>query len=267
MLLYQYWAMTRNPAMAGWLAQNVTDAPPLVDFVLGYGLVGLLALPGLVYIIRQGREATPGQWLVVLWTVAAVALVYLPSELQRRMIHGLHLPLSILAAIGLGWSLTTSRLTAGYQRLVTLVVIILGALGTLAIWMLPLISLFQSPETSIAVPLLFLRQEEVAAFEWLREQTGPDEVILASPRLGMFVPGQTGARVFYGHPFETLEAETKRAQVEAFYEGKLETVSPAPDYIIYGPSERTFGQPERLADYSADFTAGELVIYKVVRSQ
>ena len=267
MLLYQYWAMTRNPAMAGWLAQNVTDAPPLVDFVLGYGLVGLLALPGIVYVMRLGREATPGQWLVVLWTVAAVALVYLPSELQRRMIHGLHLPLSILAAIGLGWSLAKSRLTAGYQRLVTLIVIILGALGTLAVWMLPLISLLQAPENSIAVPLLFLREEEVAAFEWLREQTGPDEVILASPRLGMFVPGQTGARVFYGHPFETLEAEAKRAQVEAFYEGKLETVSPAPDYIIYGPSERAIGQPERLANYSPVFSAGELVIYKVDSSQ
>jgi hypothetical protein len=262
MLLYQYWAMTRNPAMAGWLAQNMTGAPPLVDFVLGYGLIGLLALPGIIYIIRQGREATSGQWLVVLWAVVAMALVYLPSELQRRMIHGLHIPLSMLAAIGLSLGLAKSRLTAGYQHLVKVGVITLGALGTLAVWGLPLISLLQTPETSMAVQVLFLRQEEVAAFEWLREQAGPDDVILASPRLGMFVPGQTGARVFYGHPFETLEAEAKRAQVEAFYEGELEAVSPAPDYIIYGPSERAFGEPARLADYSPVFSAGELVIYK-----
>lgn len=264
MLLYQYWVMTNNPAMAGWLAQNVTDAPALVDFGLGYGLVGLLALPGLIYIIRSGRtNVTSGQWLIVLWTVAAIALVYLPFDLQRRMIHGLHVPLSLLAAIGLSWGLAKSKLPAGYQHLTKVGVITLGTLGTLVVWGLPLISLLQAPESSNAIPLLFLREEEVAAFDWLREQVGPDEIILASPRLGMFVPGQTGARVFYGHPFETLEAEVKEAQVEAFYRGELESLSPAPDYLIYGPSERALGQPKRLAEYSPVFSAGELVIYKV----
>jgi hypothetical protein len=263
-LFYQYWVYTTNPAMVGWSAQNITTAPRVVDFLLGYGVVGLLALVGIGWVIRQHKSgSTSGEELVTLWTVTAVALVFFPFALQRRLIHGLHVPLCILAAIGLKRSLAHSTLSASYRRLITVVVVIFGVLGTLFVWGLPLLSILQSPEQSDITALLFIRQDEKTAFEWLREHTEADDVILASPRLGMMLPGQTGARVFYGHPFETLDAKNKEAQVKAFYSGELEAVSPSPDFIIYGPSERKLGQPKALPDGSPAFSAGELVIYQL----
>jgi len=85
---------------------------------------------------------------------------------------------------------------------------------------------------------------------------------MASPRLGMFIPGQTGARGFYGHPFETIVAKQKKALVEAFYRGDVAKVSPPVDFIIYGPDERKLGQPQNLAAWPVVFSADNLVIYK-----
>ena len=101
-------------------------------------------------------------------------------------------------------------------------------------------------------------------FNWLRENTIQNNVVLTSPRLGMFVPGQTGARPFYGHPFETLDADTKKTMAEAFYRGDIEIVSPAPDFIIYGPAERALGgQPQNLTTYPIAFSTQNINIYKV----
>jgi hypothetical protein len=78
----------------------------------------------------------------------------------------------------------------------------------------------------------------------------------------MFIPGQTGARAFYGHPFETIEAKQKKAMVEAFYRGEIEAVTPVVDFIIYGPAERQLGQPENLANWPVVFSTDDVVVYK-----
>jgi hypothetical protein len=82
----------------------------------------------------------------------------------------------------------------------------------------------------------------------------------------MFIPDQTGARSFYGHPFETINADTKKAMAEAFYRGEVATVSPLPDFIIYGPSERALGeQPRNLALYPVVFSTQDITVYQVIK--
>jgi hypothetical protein len=116
--------------------------------------------------------------------------------------------------------------------LVIVAVVTIGALGTLLVWLLPLIGTRGSPAGSTAA-LFFVREEEQAAFNWLQQNAGPDQVILTSPRLGLFVPGETGARAYYGHPFETVGAKGKAAQAEAFFRGEIESVSPQPAGRFY----------------------------------
>ncbi len=264
-IFYQYWVSVTNPALAGWSAQNLTPAPAVLDVGLGYGLVGLLALAGAAFVLRRRNQPVSGEWLALWWAVTTVALVYIPFELQRRLITGLHLPLCILAGLGLHRWLARSRLKPGYQRLVISAAITLGALGTLAVWTLPLAGLRQSPQESPTTALFFLRTEEQAAFEWLRRQAEPDAVVLASPRVGMFVPGQTGLRTFYGHPFETIQAGAKKAQVDAFFKGEISQVTPPADYIFYGPTEQALGRPQLLAALPVVFSTEQVTIYKIER--
>lgn len=260
-IIYYYWVSTTHPIVRGWSAQNITAAPTLLNFGLGYGLIGLLAGLGGWQIVRRGKN--PAEWLVLLWAITTIGLVYTPFDLQRRLITGLHIPLCILAAIGLMRWLNHRRLRPGRRRLLIRGAVGLGVWGTLFVWLFPLAGIFQSPVKSETSALFFLRNEEVAALTWLRQNTDSNDIILASPRLGMFIPGQTGARVFYGHPFETIEAETKKAQVEAFYRGEIDMVSLPVDFIIYGPSEQAIGQPATLSDYEVVFTTDDISIYKV----
>ncbi len=263
-IAYDYWVSVSNPILAGWSRQNVTPAPAVLDLLLGYGLVGLLALVGGWIIIRRGwLDAPPGEGLVLLWAVTTIGLVYMPLDLQRRLINGLHIPLTLLAAIGLKRWLDRTTLNQRRRRLIGNAVVTVGGLGTLFVWGLPLLGMMSPPSESATTALFFLRNEEVAALDWLNENSQADDIILASPRLGMFVPGQTGARAFYGHPFETIEAETKKAMTEAFYRGEIQTVSPRPTFIFYGPSEQALGQPERLATYPTVFSTNHVEIYKV----
>ncbi len=269
-ILYDYWISKTNPIFAGWSAQNLTAAPSLVDLLLGYGLVGLLAIVGGWMIAHRDQNRSwsqpqlePGGWLVLGWAIVGVLLVYLPFDLQRRLITGLHIPLGILAAIGLSCWLANSRLRLSQRRQLTVVVVTIGALGTLFVWTIPLLVMLQPPATSETTALLFMREEELAAFTWLSENAAVDDVVLASPRVSMFVPGQAGTRVFYGHPFETLEAEKKRAMVEAFYHGETETIPTPVDFIIYGPAEQALGRPVSLSTLPIVFSQDNLLIYAV----
>lgn len=262
-IVYDYWVSTTNPILAGWSAQNITSAPPPLDLLLGYGLVGLLALGGGWLLVRQ-RPLKPesGEWLVFWWAATSLILLYLPFDLQRRLITGLHLPLCILAAIGLLRWLPSIGFKPNQRRSFTTVVVIVGALGTLFVWALPLLATRQSPGTSETTALLFMRREETAAFAWLRENATPGDVVLASPRVGLFIPGQSGTRTFYGHPFETIEAKPKKAIVEAFFRGNVQVISPAVDFIIYGPTEQQLGQPQNLTNWPVVFSMDNLAIYK-----
>ena len=261
-VVYQYWVSTSNPILAGWGAQNITPAPRVLDFILGYGLVGLLAVLGSSQIFRQRGHPTSGELFVFVWAATTIVLVYVPFELQRRLITGLHLPLCILAAIGLYRWLARSNIGADGRRLITVSIVTIGALGTLLVWTIPLIGTLGSPSDP-TVGLFFVREEELAAFRWLRQNAATDEVILASRRLGLFVPGHTGARAFHGHPFETVEFKEKEAQAEAFFRGEIEFVSPPADFVIYGPSEQSLGRPKSLVNHTLVFSTENLQIYRL----
>ncbi len=261
-MLYQLWVSVSNPAMAGWQAQNLTPTPSVLNLLLGYGLLGLLALVGAGQVIKQ-RPARPAEWLVLLWALTTLVLIFAPFSLQRRLITGLHVPLSILAAVGLLRGLAATRLRRRSQNLLVSAAVGLGLLGTVFVWLLPLLAALQGPESSPTSALLFIRQDEAAAFEWLRQHGAPDAVVLASERVGMFAPGQSGVRVFYGHPFETLNAKDKQAQLERFFGGGLAMTSPRPDFVFYGPSERALGQPAALATFTPVFTAETVTLYAV----
>jgi hypothetical protein len=253
---YDGWISLTDPMVIGWSAQNITAAPPPRDVLTGFGLTGLLAIAGGWHIIRHG-ERRPGEWLVLLWAITAIGLLYTPFALQRRLIFGLHLPLCLLATMGL-----TRWLRPHLRRMAITLVVFVGVLGMVFAGGLPLIGVFQSPETYKPAQMLYLREDEVTALAWLRQHSGRDTVILASPRVGMVVPGQTGARVFYGHPFETVNAKEKLAQVNAFYRGEINAVSPPADYIFYGPSEKELGRPARLNSFTEVFTTGKVSIYR-----
>ena len=206
-LLYAVWAMQADPAVAEWARQNVTPTPPMLDVILGLGIWLPLAIVG-AWRVQRERGWTPTLFSLIAWLLFIAALIYFPYPLQRRFLGGVFVPLAALSGVGLAWLLTK----LGRARMVALASVI--GFGFTAN-VLVLMALFVAPGR--ADPAVYLTNDEAAALRWLETQATPNDVVLADPRLGNFVPGWTGARTVYGHPMETIDAETKLAEVESFY--------------------------------------------------
>jgi hypothetical protein len=182
--------------------------------------------------------------------VGAVAvLLYLPFPLQRRFITGFHIPLSLLATLGLVrfvWPRLPIRkrgwVTGGVLGFTTLSNVFLIAVGLTGV-------------AQGSYPLCATRGE-AAALDWLAANTSPDDLVLAAPETGLFIPAWAGNRVVYGHPFETIRAQERKAEVAqffathdmAFQRGLLSRYEAR--YVVVGPREQSLGgtiNPESLA--------------------
>jgi hypothetical protein len=263
-LLYGYWIYTTNPAMSAWAEQNVTPAPRIFDLVLGFGLVGLLAILGGVVAVR---DRDPGGLALLTWSIVALVLVYVPFALQRRFLTGLGLPLAILAAMGLSRWLSP-KLSNRRVPLVGVVAVGVSALGSLFLLMVLILGVLNRQGQPDLFARLYLSQDESAAMEWLLTNAR-DEIVIAAPRTGMWLPGRSGVRVFAGHPFETIDVEVKDAQAEAFFRGEMpkdewQRLKEAYRirYVFVGPAEQALGGGgDYLREVAPIYHQGEVSIY------
>lgn len=207
LMLYDLYVYRTNPALAAWSAQNLTPSLPPWDYALGYGLVLLLALGGIAIALRRRETA---DLFLLSWAGSVMVLLYVPFVLQRRFITGLHVPLVLLAATGLE-GIIWPRIRAARRTLVTGLLVFLMALTNAFV---PLISVAGVAQGS---PLLVITRDEAAALAWLEENTSWTDTVLAPADLGQFISAWAGNRVVYGHPFETIEADTKEAEVACFF--------------------------------------------------
>jgi hypothetical protein len=232
MLAYQLFAISSDSLLSGWGAQNLTAAPPLWDVAISLSPLLILAPFGVRAVLSSGHEK--GRLLVV-WCVASLVLLYAPWTLQRRFMMGIFIPVVTLAALSLDGMVKDVR--RFWFRGVLLI-----------IWVLPTNFLvFQAGLHGINTrdSSLYLSRDESAGLDWIETNTPPDALILAAPETGLFIPTHTGRRVIYGHPYETVQAESQKIRVERFFRGTLspdtDILLRMADYIYYGPREREIG--------------------------
>lgn len=119
----------------------------------------------------------------------------------------------------------------------------------------------------------YLSVDEMQALRWLSRNTSPSDVVLASPETGNVIPSWAGNRVYYGHPFETVQAESKRAVLQALFGGQLGPEAregalrgAGVRYLYYGEQERRMGpfDPEGEAYLGLAFSNATVRIYRVM---
>jgi hypothetical protein len=237
--LYIQLAIRTDPVLAAWNSQNVTPSPPVWDWMLSYGLVLALAIPGTVAAVRQGRDSG---WLLVGWLGVTCVGMYVPFALQRRLSLGLGVSIGLLAGVG-WWHVLRERVVGRYRPLVQGVVVASSALTPV------FLVLAASLAPVLDGSLFYLTSDEWAALSWLRENASSDTVVLCAPEMGIFVPAWAGPRVVYGHPFETVDAERREQQVMDFYRGEMSAAEQAEfladarvAFVLVGPREQALGQ-------------------------
>ncbi len=240
--IYFYVVVTTIPAFAEWNRQNVTLAPSPLTLVLGFGLPLLIGLPALLRAIRQFE--LDDDRLMLLWLLAMVVWLYLPSSTQRRFMVGMMLPVAYFTtrAIEDFWFQRISRRHRNYALALVVSLMAVSPLFMLFQPVLPVIA--GDPARAVGI---FLERDYASAFQWLDGPTGQDDVVLVSPIVGAWLPGWSGARVIYGHPLETLNAAAKRAQVESWYQSEASAACAEllnkydVRFVIVGPEERKLG--------------------------
>ena len=273
----QYRAIAANPVLSAWQAQSTTFSPPPLHYVLGYGLVLILAVWGGARAVRAREEAaTP----LLLWPLIVAPLLYAPIvfNLQRRMIEGVQVPLAILAATGLvdgllpavqrsrlaGWLARRGYRRPRFGRLVALLTLALTTPSTLYL----LLSLTLGVTSGYGP--LYTSQAEMAAVRWLGEHGAPTDTVLSSYEIGGLIPAWSGRRVFWGHWAETIDLAHKRVEAEAFYSSD-EFDRPAflarydIAYVFHGPRERALGgfDPAAAPYLEPVFRQGDVTLYRV----
>jgi hypothetical protein len=244
----------------GWIEQNITLAPSPLTMIFGLGVPLLIALPGIYHALRDFEQ--DGDQLVLMWLLAILVVVYLPTNIQRRFTVGLMIPIAYFGTRALDnfWFPRVSRVWR-YRLLVAVIPVM-----TIS-HIFPLLS--NIPLSSDAVPPIgpFLERDYAAVFQWLKENTQPDDVILAVSDVSIWIPGWVGARVVYGHPFETMDADVKDAQVLKWYQGEDAAICRAllneyqVKYVIVGPEEKKLGTTRCVDDLTPVIAHDSVIVY------
>jgi hypothetical protein len=256
-LVYDIVVTYQDPFLKIWNSQNLTLSPPLWDLLISLSPLVFLALVG-VGTHYKSRERPIR--LLITWAILGVVLLYLPWGLQRRFMMGLYIPICALAAAGLGAMARNRRGFALAAILITLLVLPTN--------LVILLSSAQAIRTHN--PQIYLSKAEADALEWIATHTPMDAKILAAPETGLFIPAHTGRRVFYGHPYETVDAAQQKAMVSRFFEGSLSDAEEVEllaktDYVFAGPREQQIGGYLPTQNLESIFTANSVRIYRVIK--
>jgi hypothetical protein len=233
--LYNFWVFTSIPVFQVLGQQNIVRSPAPVHYILAYGVLVVLAIPGIK--VFWHKQDPYGLFLIA-WVVAVPLLVYLPFNLQRRLVMGVQLPLSILAATGL-FHLCQTRVKLWRQS--SLGLVIFSSLTNIFLLVGGLVNI------SAQQPPIFHPTTQVEAIQWLAH-TANGEVVLAVYETGNILPAYANVRAFVGHGPETIYSDEKQAQARQFFSGttgdewRRELLKKFNvRYVYYGPDEKAAG--------------------------
>jgi hypothetical protein len=264
-VFYYFWIANSDPVFIGWNTQNLTPSPALWDLFLSLSPALLLAFVGMgVFWSSKNqlhKSVSSNISLLVVWLVLGILLLYFPFSLQRRFMMGLYVPAVGLAVLGL------EKIRAwrpDWYRIFFLVVFIFAIPTNLVIFMTG----FYGAQNHD--PQLYLSVSETKAFEWLKKNTGYDSLVLASPDSGLFIPAYTGRRVIYGHPFETVNADTEEENVVNYFAGNLTNnqmeiflENRDVDYVFYGNREKDLGNISLIGKLVPEYSNEGVTIFRV----
>ncbi len=251
--LYYLYVWQTNEVFQMWDRQAGTPSPPWPHYLVGFGVMLLLA--GLFWWKRPSQRQ---HFAVLWWWLTAVALlVYAPLGPQRRFIQGGHAGLSILAAAGLVLVvLPRLQRTQPWQRIIQnpryssaklnrfLIILFILVMSLSNLILLADVSRI----AGITRPDLFFRpRAELEMVDWLHENE-PTAIVFAEYQSGNLIAAYAGNPVMLGHWAETVDFDSKTTAVTMFFSDEVsdhwrqELLNEYQiELVWYGPREQAVG--------------------------
>lgn len=190
-----------------WNRQLVAMSPPVLYFILGFGLNLIPMIYGITLIYRKGAV----EKLLLCWLICAAIGLYIPINLQRRLSLGMHIPIALIAGIGFYDFVHTKMSFYSFRRILTLAYIFLTIPTNI------LLVIIFSAGVLNQDPKLFMSKDEYEALQQLNEVGKKDKVVLSSSVLGAFIPAYTDHFAVSGHAFETINFIETDKDIKRFY--------------------------------------------------
>jgi len=244
--------------LRSWTAQNRITSPHIVHYLIAYGLIFPLIIPGVSRILREHPRKS---WLVLGWIGLFPILISLPIVVQRRLADGIWVVLVLTA---------TKAFSSKYEPISPR-------------WAYPGMLLFPSlifllaggvkSATQPALPL-FRTSGEVQTFEYIASHVPENSIVLSSHRTGNALPAWAPVHVVLGHSPETPDFEVIKTRVRDFYSQEMPDHARRTflsrhevDYVYWGPYEQQLGNWEPMeADFlSLYYRDKDFVIFQTER--
>jgi hypothetical protein len=214
-----------------------TMSPDIRSVLLGYGVTLLLALLAIYRMAKTNQAPETGDAsspepgspanaaaarLLICWAVANLAVSYLPTTFQRKLLQGEHFPVAILAGLGAAWLFSRFDLKSwrfwGATALLTLFLSL-----TNVRFVLRDIDNYAANRAQTGQQRTYLKPGEIEALNWITVHvprnvaiqplpyvyhTPPDAngrrgIATTDMSVACFTPGLTGHHVYCGHWGET----------------------------------------------------------------
>jgi hypothetical protein len=224
--LYNLYVFRSNPAMRAWDEQNIMRTPDSDRLAIALGVAGLLS----VVAIAGMRWLRPRHVVMVAWLLSTLVLIHLPLDyvrFQRRMIGGIQFATGVLAVAALVMVLVPlfrhlagrRGSAGGFGWAVLLPVMVLAPLQ----WATPyyLQDIERGRLGRVDYPA-WLMIEEYNALHRLDPLLPDEAVVMASYKMGNFIPPYSGKRCVIGHYALTVNAKEKEAAAQRFFSAALE---------------------------------------------
>ncbi|OGL88720.1 hypothetical protein A3I42_01665 [Candidatus Uhrbacteria bacterium RIFCSPLOWO2_02_FULL_49_11] len=207
-----------------WAMQNVTTTPALWAVLLGYGLLVPLALAGGVWFWRvrnKGSEPSPlhprAVWLLGSWIAVQCAFVLSPLPFQRRLLEGMHVPLAMLAGVGMCFLFNTIpwhktiRILRNPAMVLCGIIFIFSTVGTIS----RDLELFTDHSA-----YFYLNATQKKVLDLLMRASLQEGVVLAPVDEASFIPAWTGRAVYGGSGAHSPQEALRRSMAEWFLSGQ-----------------------------------------------
>lgn len=255
-----------DPLTVGRAAQNINLTGPVVNIVVG---LGLLLFGAGVGAWRWRPRDERWRWVVAL-AIAYLVAIYLPVSFQRRLSQGLVIPFALLAAPAV-----TTMIVAVRRRIPSLSYVSVAGLAVLltSSWVLVgalVVKDYTDELQGRRKYMYYVTPEHQQIAAYLRT-TDRHQPLFTSLLEGNVLAGLTAHQVFVGYGVETIDFERKLALVDDFYGrmGATEQRRLLSDwrlcYVMASPWTRGYGtafQPETWPDLTLVWSGPTSQLYR-----
>jgi hypothetical protein len=248
--------LLNDPLVHAKAAQNIASSPALSSLLIGLGLLLPAAVVGAWHI---KRHASAHSW-IIFWAVSILVAISLPFSFQRRLSHGLVVPLAWLAA----WPLAELWHRMQYRWAAVLAAVVLVITSLVA---------------SGYVIHGYAREAHIqeSHLTYLKPDVrGGIAAIQSAPERGVthgnIIAGLTGRTVYIGHSVETLDFAAKRNALQNFFSSTNRAKQLAflrvhhICYVVYSPREMIYGsgfRPEEWPELTLLWSGSTMRVYQM----